>query len=160
MSSHPIQSPDIGNPYRCRSIRVRFVPKTADLYLFAACRFVAAIRWRRSIRTARLQIALQRNGALAGFDESLDAPQQLMKFVRVETIELYVIDLTLRGIEACQQRIAGLRHHETQAPAIGGIHELVEQSHLLQLVGHRGDESAAEMQMRCEFAHADIAFSG
>ncbi len=57
-----------------------------------------------------------------------------------------------------QQRIAGLRHHETQAPAIGGIDELVEQSHLLQLVGHRGDESAAEMQMRCEFAHADIAF--
>ncbi len=106
------------------------------------------------------EIGLQPDGALAALDQPLGHADQAAELGGAQAFELHVVDLALDRRQLGQLGAARGRDLEPDAAAIVRVRAFVDQAALQQLVRHRGDERAAQMQMRGDPVDADIAFLG
>src|SRR5260221_2012358 len=106
------------------------------------------------------EVGLQPDRAVAALDQPRDHTHQAAELGGAQALELHVVDLALDRRKLGEPRVAGLRDLESNAPAVVRMRVLVNQAALKQLVRHRGDERAAEMQVLGDPVDADVTLLG
>src|SRR5258706_6727785 len=105
-------------------------------------------------------VSLQRDGAVAGSDKSLDHVEKLMEFIGVQAVELYVIYPHLCRCETLQQVCSGARDGETQPAPVDGMRRFLDQTFDHEPVRDRRDECPAQIDVVRNCAYMDVAGRG